>query len=639
MKHVIIGTAGHVDHGKTTLIQALTGTNPDRLKEEQERGMTIDIGFAALKLPDGTVAGIVDVPGHERFLKNMLAGAGGVDVVLLVIAADESVMPQTVEHLDILRLLDVKNGVVALTKCDMVESDWTDAVEEDVRAQLAGSFLADAPILRVSAVTGKGIDALKRALLSAVSRAEARNAALPFRLPVDRVFTRPGFGTVVTGTLVAGTLRIGDAVEIVPQRFQTRVRGLQIHGQKVAEAEAGSRVAVNIAGVETEAIERGAQLVAPHSLAPTQTFDAVVRLLPHAPKPLKDRARVRVYLGTAEILGRMRLLDERSALEPEGRAYVQFRAETEFACARGDRFVVRSYSPMTTIGGGIVLDSAPARHRKADASVLAALEAKERGTPEDLVETALQRQPIGILRKELPAAASLTPADTETALDTLTQAGKVLGLPGSRLFHVTVLNALADRARAALEAYHTQFPLRAGMPKEELRAALEPQKGRDLLKPAVFAALLAHWEAQNLLSVENVTVRLASFQVQLNERQQALLQRIEEEYIAFDIAHPTIEEVCAHVKAPPDAVNALLRVGVERGRFCRVQDGVYYHADTISRLQQLVRDYIAEHGSITVGAFRDLTESNRKYTLLVLEYFDQIRFTRRQGDTRVLAAP
>jgi selenocysteine-specific elongation factor len=639
MKHVIIGTAGHVDHGKTTLIQALTGTNPDRLKEEQERGMTIDIGFAALKLPDGTIAGIVDVPGHERFLKNMLAGAGGVDVVLLVIAADESVMPQTVEHLDILRLLDVKNGVVALTKCDMVERDWTDAVEEDVRAQLAGSFLADAPIIRVSAVTGKGIEALKRALLSAVSRAEARNAALPFRLPIDRVFTRPGFGTVVTGTLVAGTLRAGDAVEIVPQRLQTRVRGLQIHGQKVGEAEAGSRVAVNIAGVETEAIERGAQLVAPHSLAPTQTFDAVLRLLPNTPKPLKDRARVRVYLGTAEILGRMRLLDERSELEPEGRAYVQFRAETEFACARGDRFVVRSYSPMATIGGGVVLDSAPARHRKADASVLAALEAKERGTPEDLVETVLQRQPVGILHKELPAAASLTPADTETALLALTQAGKVLSLPGDRLFHATVLNALTDRARATLEAYHAQFPLRAGMPKEELRAALEPQKGRDLLKPAIFAGLLTHWEAQNLLVVESATVRLASFQVQLNERQQALLHRIEEEYLAYDIAHPTIEEVCAHVKAPPDAVNALLRVGVERGRFYRVQDGVYYHADTIARLQQLVRDYVAEHGSITVGAFRDLTESNRKYALLILEYFDQIRFTRRQGDARVLAAP
>ncbi len=638
MKHVIIGTAGHVDHGKSTLIQALTGTNPDRLKEEQERGMTIDLGFAALRLPDGTVAGIVDVPGHERFLKNMLAGAGGVDVVLLVVAADESVMPQTLEHLDILRLLDVRNGVIALTKSDLVDKEWSDAVEEDIHSHLKGTFLEDAPILRVSAVTGKGLDALKRALLSAVSRAEARNAALPFRLPIDRVFTRPGFGTVVTGTLVAGTLRVGDAVEIVPQGTTTRVRGLQVHGQKVAEAEAGSRVAVNIAGVETEAIERGAQLIAPGSLAPTPRFDALLRLLEHAPKPLPDRARVRVYLGTAEILGRIRLLDKRAELKPGERAYIQFQGETEFACARGDRFVVRSYSPMTTIGGGIVLDAAPSRHRKGDAATLAALEAKERGAPEDLVETALERSPAGLPRKELPAASSLTPADADKALSALTASGRVVGLTGDRLFHAAVLGPLTDRARAALEAYHARFPLRAGMPKEELRAALETGRSRDLLKGA-FASLLAHWEAQGLVVVEGATIRLAGFQVQLNERQKALLERIEQVYREYDIAPPTIEEVSRAVKAPQDAINALLRVGVERGIFYRVQEGVYYHKDTVARLQQLVRDYIARHGSITVGAFRDLTESNRKFALLALEFFDQIRFTRRQGDERVLVHP
>lgn len=633
MKHVIIGTAGHVDHGKTTLIQALTGTNPDRLKEEQERGMTIDIGFAALKLPDGTIAGIVDVPGHERFLKNMLAGASGVDVVLLVVAADESVMPQTVEHLDILRLLDVKNGVVALTKYDLVDNEWADAVEEDIRAQLAGTFLAEAPILRVSSTTGKGLDPLRRALMAAVSRSEARNVSLPFRLPVDRVFTRAGFGTVITGTLVAGTLRTGDAVEIVPQGIASRVRGLQVHGQKVNEAQAGSRVAVNIAGVETEAVQRGAQLAAPGVLTPTRTFDAVLRLLPHAPKTLRDRTRVRIHLGTAEILGRVRLLDERSELEPGGRAYVQFRAEKEFACARGDRFVVRTYSPMATIGGGIVLDALPARHRKADPAVLAALAAKERGTPEDLVETALERCPVGLPKKELPAAASLPPTEAETALAALTEAGKIVLLPGDRLFHTTVLSALTARARSALEAYHQQFPLRSGMPKEEMRVSL----GREMDARA-FASLLNYGQEQGLLTAEGATVRLAGFQVELNERQQALLHRIEEVYKAYGIMTPTIEEVCREVKAPPDAVNAMIKVGVERGRFARVQDGVYYHADTVAELQTLVRDYVHAHGSITVGALRDLTQSNRKFALLALEYFDYIRFTRRQGDERVLFA-
>lgn len=631
MKHVIIGTAGHVDHGKTTLIQALTGTNTDRLKEEQERGMTIDIGFAALKLPDGTIAGIVDVPGHERFLKNMLAGASGVDVVLLVIAADESVMPQTEEHLDILRLLDVKNGVVALTKCDMVEKEWVDAVEEDVQARLKDTFLENAPILRVSAVTGKGIEALKRALMNAVSRAEARNASLTFRLPIDRVFTRPGFGTVVTGTLVAGTLRAGDAVEIVPQGIPTRVRGLQVHGQKANEVEAGSRVAVNLAGVETEAIGRGAQLAPPGTLHPTQTFDAVLRLLPNGDKPLKDRARVRVHLGTAECIGRMRLLDARSELAPGEHAYVQFRGEAAFACARGDRFVVRAYSPMATLGGGLVLDTAPARHRKADASTLQSLAAKERGTSDDLLETLLQRHPVGLPKKDLLATSGLTNAETESALQTLLTTRRAIALPGERLIHAAFLNALTERTRGLLEAYHQQFPLRTGMPKEELRAAL----GRNMDTRA-FTALQNFWQGEHAFTFEGATVRLPDFVVQLNERQLALLQRIEAVYKECHIAVPSIEEVAREVKAPPDAVTALVRVGQERGRFARVSDGVYYHVDTLAQLQQLVRDYVAKHGSITVAAFRDLTNSNRKYSLLAMEYFDAIHFTRRQGDERVL---
>ena len=316
MKNVIIGTAGHVDHGKTTLIQALTGTNTDRLKEEQERGMTIDIGFASLRLPDGTVAGIVDVPGHERFLKNMLAGASGIDVALLVIAADESVMPQTLEHLDILRILDIRNGVIALTKIDLVDKEWTDTVEEDVRSHVKDTFLESSPFIRVSATTGKGVEALKRALLSASSRAQARNSSLPFRLPVDRVFTRPGFGTVVTGTLVAGTIHAGDSVEIVPQGLTTRVRGIQVHGQKQKEATAGARVAINLPGIEVSDIARGAQLAPPGTLLPTTTFDAVLQLLPAVAKAIKDRERIRLHLGTEEVLGRIRLLDGSTQIEP-----------------------------------------------------------------------------------------------------------------------------------------------------------------------------------------------------------------------------------------------------------------------------------------------------------------------------------
>jgi selenocysteine-specific elongation factor len=631
MKHIIIGTAGHVDHGKTTLIQALTGTNPDRLKEEQERGMTIDIGFAALRLPDGTLAGIVDVPGHERFLKNMLAGASGVDVVLLVIAADESVMPQTLEHLDILRLLDVKNGVIALTKCDMVDSEWLETVEEDIRNHLSGSFLENAPIIRVSALKNRGLDTLKKALLSATSRAEARNASLPFRLPIDRVFTRPGFGTVVTGTLVAGTIRVGDSVEIAPQGIATRVRGIQIHGEKAKEALAGMRVAINLAGVELDSLERGAQLAPPHTLQPTTLFDAVIRLLPSA-KPFKDRARVRVHIGTAELIGRIRLLDSREVLEPKGRAYVQFRAEEEFACVRGDRFVVRAYSPMQTIGGGTVLDSAPARHRKADQTLLANLESRERGTPDDLIESALQRLPMGLLKKEIPALTSLTPESVETALNTLYSQERVVLLPAERVIHRAQLQSLRDRAETIVSEYHKQFPLRAGIPKEELRTSL----GREC-EPKPFTSLLNHWQNRGLLMVEGNTIRNCDFQVQLNDRQQALLDRIASYYEECGIATPLLEEVSRAVQAPSDAIVALLRVGTDRGDFAKIAEGIYFAKATLESLQKQVSEMIARDGNITVAALRDATQSNRKFALQALEYLDSIGFTRRNGDERILA--
>lgn len=631
MKHVIIGTAGHVDHGKTTLIQALTGTNPDRLKEEQERGMTIDIGFAALKLPDGTVAGIVDVPGHERFLKNMLAGATGVDVVLLVVAADEGVMPQTREHLDILRILDVKNGVVALTKMDAVDKEWADAVTEEIRDHLAGTFLADAPIIRVSATTGKGIEALKRELLSAVSRAEARNAGLPFRLPIDRVFTRPGFGTVVTGTLVAGTLHVGDAIAIMPQNLMSRVRGLQVHGQKVQTAEAGSRVAVNLAGIETAEIERGAQLAPPNTLPATQTFDAILHLLPDAPALLEDRARVRIHLGTAELIGRIRLLGAEKELAGSDRAYIQFQGETECAAARGDRFVLRRYSPMQTLGGGTVLDPTPTRHKKNDAQTLSALASRERGTPDDVLETVLLRHGTGIVRAELLAQSGLPPTEADAALQTLIESKRATLLPNDRFIATTFLNSLRERATHLIERYHEQFPLRAGMPREEVRTAL----GRNVDNKA-FAALSNHWHNVGAILSEGAALRLPEFRISLNERQNALLQRIEAFYIMCGVAVPTVEETAQGVKAPPDAVTALLRFGLEQGKFVKAADGVFYHAETVAMIKDIARELFARDGDITVGAFRDHLQTNRKWSVQALEFLDAIGFTHRANDKRVL---
>ncbi|HLJ57591.1 MAG TPA: selenocysteine-specific translation elongation factor [Chthonomonadaceae bacterium] len=630
MKHVIIGAAGHVDHGKTSLIEALTGTNTDRLKEEQERGMTIDLGFAALKLPDGTVAGVVDVPGHERFLKNMLAGATGVDVALMVIASDEGVMPQTVEHLDVLRLLDVKNGIVALTKIDLVDREWSDVVEADIRARLSGTFLERSPIVRVSAVTGKGIDALKRYLLSAVSRAEARSAAAPFRMPIDRVFTRPGFGTVVTGTLAAGTLRTGDTAEIQPEGLSVRVRGLHVHNSRVKEAEAGSRVAANLAGIDPDQIRRGSVLGAPGLLSSIDRFDATVRLLPAAP-PLKDRARVRVHIGAAEVIGRLRLLGGASELAPGGAAYAQFQGEHAFAALPGDRFIVRAYSPLRTLGGGIVLETAPERHKRADPAVLARLEARERGTPLDVVEGRLREHPTGLLLREIVARTGLAEQDVAAALDELSEREASVALGGGRHIASAQLRAITERAVSTLSAYHERFPLRPGMPREELRAAL----GR-AVEPKPLAALFAQWQAKGTVLSEGATARLPTFEVALNERQAALLNRIEEVYTARGIAIPSLGEVVQAVHAPNDAVSALLRVGVERGRFHHISDDQYLAEATLVGFKRTVAAYITKHGAITVSAFRDLTASNRKLSMLVLEFLDSIRFTRRVGDDRVL---
>ena len=423
---------------------------------------------------------------------------------------------------------------------------------------------------------------------------------------------------------------MGDAIEIVPQGIASRVRGLQIHGEKVKEAAAGSRVAVNLVGVEVEAMERGAQLAPPGRLAPTQTFDATLKLLPDLAKPLKDRARVRIHLGTSEIIGRLRLLDNQETLEANGTAAVQFKGETEFACARGDRFVVRTYSPMQTIGGGVVLDSAPGRHKKNDVATLESLAARERGTPEDLLETLLLRHPVGLMKKDLPSA-GLTAEDTETGLNSLIGSGKAVFIGNDRIILASSLQSLTDRGQSLIQAYHAQFPLRGGIPKEELRIAL----GRDMDNRA-FAALLSHWQLQNVAIIEANLARLVHFVVQLNERQAALLDRLAAYYAECGIATPEITDVARMIQAPPDAVHALLRVGVERGRFARVAEDIYYDAQTLAKLQNLVRTVVVQNGSITVAQFRDLTQSNRKFALQALEYFDRVRFTRRTGDERTL---
>jgi selenocysteine-specific elongation factor len=628
-KHVIIGTAGHVDHGKSTLITALTGTNPDRLKEEQERGMTIDLGFAALTLPDGQVVGIVDVPGHERFLKNMLAGAGGVDVVLLVIAADEGVMPQTREHLDILRLLDVKAGVVALTKCDLVDAEWLQLVTEEVRQFLQGTPLQDAPVVAVSAVTGQGLPELLHALQEAVVHVPSREVNAPFRLPIDRVFTLAGAGTVVTGTLVSGRVRVGDPIEILPPGLLSRARQIQVHGRKVEEAVAGSRVAINLPGVEKEHLQRGMVCAPPGVFQPTQAFDAQLSLLPDAPRGFAHRTRVRLYLGTAEVIGRVSLLDS-ERLEPGQQGFVQLRLEKPLVAARGDRFVIRTYSPMFTVGGGIVLEPHAPRHRRFDPVVTQRLQSLLEGEPEEKVLTILAQSPVGMDETNLARRAETDAQNARAILNRLQTRRQAVQV-GDVWFAQSVWDSLRQRVEGTLQRYHQQNPLRAGMPREELRSTLG---GR--LPARLFEAMLLRWQEEGLLALQGALVRLASFTIRLNERQQRLAQRVEQILREAGVTPPPLEVISQQVGAPPDAVRAMIQVLLEQEVLVRLEGDLFFHRETIDQLAELVRHTIREKGSLSVGEFRDLTGSSRKFAVPLLEYFDRIRLTRRVGDVRVL---
>lgn len=611
MKNITIGTAGHVDHGKTTLIKALTGVDTDRLKEEKERGMTIDLGFASLDLPNGTHAGIVDVPGHERFIKNMLAGAGGVDLALLVIAADESVMPQTVEHLEILQLLEVRRGVIALTKADLVDGDWIEVVKEDVRKALAGTFLADSPIISVSSTGGQGLPELLAAIQEASEGVEARDSSGPFRLPIDRVFTLTGFGTVVTGTLVAGTVKAGDAVEVLPKGLKSRVRQIQVHGHKVETASAGSRVAMNLAGLEVADLERGDICATPETLKASNLLDLRLTLLKSA-KLLKNGARIRFHIGTAELLGRLTLLD-RDELKPGDQAFAQFRSETPAAAAKNDRFVIRSYSPMVTIGGGVIIEPNARRHRRFDDAVISALETSSKGSPEELLQQALRQSPTGKNAADIMS---------EAEFESLKRQGKIVELPGGRAMHPAVLSEHVEKIRATLKSFHGKNPLKLGMPKEELRSIVGKafdSKG--------FASLLEYMRQAGEITISDALVSLAGVEVSLTSEQQSAADRILAE----------LQKAGLNVPSPAElGPREILELLAQRGEVIRVTHELYFHRETIEQAERTVREFIGKHGKITVSEFRDITGTTRKYALPILEYFDSRKITRRVGDNRVI---
>jgi selenocysteine-specific elongation factor len=632
MKQVVMGTAGHIDHGKTQLIKTLTGIDTDRLKEEKERGITIDLGFAHLRFANDTEVGIIDVPGHERFVRNMLAGIGGIDLVMLVIAADEGVMPQTREHLAICQLLRIKDGLVALTKTDLVDEDWLGLVTEDTHEFLKGTFLQGKPIVPVSAKTGHGIDELKQVLQRLAADVPPKQLAGKFRLPIDRVFTIRGFGTVVTGTLFSGSIHVEDRVEIYPKGIEVKVRGLQVHNESVPEAVAGQRTAINLQGIEKVELERGDVLGRPGEFFPTFMLDAFLQHLPEAPRPLRHRARVRLHLGTSEIMGRVILLD-RDELAPGEEAYVQYRLEEPAIALPRDRYVIRSYSPVQTIGGGVLLDVQPAKHRRGEAGLGTHFQLLVSGGPEAVIAHHLQQAGHEGLRVlEFLPRTELPEMRLRQVAAALQQSGhaRAVNAEIGWYVHTEVFTALINDLRNHLTNYHRQNPLKPNISIEELRAKVRG------LGERVCLLALEQLRQQEDIVVERDRVRLATHQVALDETRERILLALEAEFLAAGYQPPRAEEVFDKLKVGKGIDRQLLQVLLDQGRAVRLKDNVVFHRTNLDKVEMLLVQFLREHREITPLEFKDLLGISRKYAIPLLEYFDGQKITIRVGDKRVL---
>ncbi len=622
----VVGTAGHVDHGKSTLVKALTGTDPDRLREEQEREMTIDLGFAWLELPGEMSVSVVDVPGHERFIKNMLAGVGGIDAALLVIAADEGPMPQTAEHLAILDLLDIERGIVVLTKRDLVDDEWLELVTEETRERLAGTALANAPIVAVSSTTRVGLDDLKAELATILLAMPERSDTGKPRLPIDRAFTVAGFGTVVTGTLLGGALEVGQEVELLPDGTRARIRGIQSHGRKSERGLPGARTAVNLSGIERDAITRGDVLTTPGWLEPTTIVDARLRLTHDAPGPLEQNDPIDLFIGASEALGNVTLLDAERLL-PGDEGWVQFRLSQAITTAAGDRFIIRQPSPSLTIGGGKVIDPHPRRHRRFRSDVIQALETKATGTLAERLLEVLAAGPA-----EVRAIADRLEIDLNEARELAHEAiiaGDIVVL-GSGVVEPLAPNRLIARSdwveRCAasvvklLTDFHGRHHLRRGMPREEV-------KSRVNLAGRTSDALMQTIVARGVIVDLGSLLALPGHTIQLTEPQQAASDR----FVAALAENPNSPPAADGFRIGPDLLAAM----ADLGQIVRLPDNVVFGASQLAEIQRETLRLIEENGSLTLAQFRDHFGSSRKYAQAVLEYFDQQRITRRVGDTRV----
>jgi len=632
MKQIILGTAGHIDHGKTSLIKALTGIDTDRLKEEKQRGITIELGFAHFRLPGGQVLGIVDVPGHEKFVKNMVAGATGIDLVALVIAADEGVMPQTREHLEICELLKIRHGLVVLTKIDMVDSDWLELVKEDVSEYLSETFLADAPMVEVSAVTGQGLEALTQVLDKLAREVPDREIGHIFRVPVDRVFTMKGFGTVITGTSISGRIKTGDEVTVYPQGISSRIRGLQVHNKEVGEVSAGLRTAVNLQGVEKAVIQRGDVLATKDSLRLTYMVDVILDLLSSSPRKLKNRARVRFHSGTCEIMARVVLLD-RDELKPGESCYAQIRLDEPTAVLKDDRYVIRSYSPVRTIGGGEVLNALPGRKKKRfSPPILAEMKLLHTGEPSELIELFVSLGRFqGVEQGELPFLTNTGKKKLDEVLKKLMSLKRLSLYDKERgsLIHIDFLQKARDEIHDTLFKYHKEYPLKIGLLKEELRS-----RTTGSTNPKLFNHLMNQLTQEGLVVQDKETVRLKDHQVTLAEDQEQTRQKLIHIYSKSGLQPPYVKE-WKH-EFPGNSGPEVLEVMAKEGILIKVTEELYFHREAIEALGERLVDFLKAHGEITTSQLKDMTGTSRKYTIPLIEYFDRTQVTVRVGDSRVL---
>lgn len=632
MKHIIVGTAGHIDHGKSALVEALTGTNPDRLEEEKRRGITIDLGFAFLELGDVRL-GFVDVPGHERFVRNMLAGAGGFDLVLLVVAADESIKPQTREHFDICRLLGIPRGIAVITKTDLVEAETLELVRLEVEEFLRGSFLEGAPIVPVSVRSGAGLDRLKQECVRVAQAVPEKDASRRFRLPIDRIFAMKGFGTVVTGTLLSGSLQPEDDVELLPPRRRLRVRGVQSGGKATPRAVAGQRTAVNLTGIEVGEIHRGMVLAAPDCFESTRRLDVRLALLPSARK-LKQRARVHFHQGTAERIASVVLLD-RQELAPGAAALAQLRLDAEVLVLRGDRFIVRQFSPVVTMGGGVVLDSLPPVRARADAAAVQFLDALERGSREDVLQALAASAPHGLALSRIVARTGWSEDEVRAAAQAGVQAGTLQVLVPAPLFVATraAVVHLGQRIREAVEAFHRANPLLEGIPKEELRVRVLGRR----LAAELFRAALSELAEAGEVTLAGDVVRRSGRRIALQPEEAKAKEQIEREFERAGLTVPPVKDVLAKLPVDPERAQKILQLLLREQRLVKVAEDLIYHRSAISRLRELLAAYKREKGEwLPVPAFKDLTGITRKYAIPLLEYLDRERVTRRVGDARTI---